>query len=628
MMKLKTLFKSKRTPAFYLLLALLLSLVVFLIFRKDYGLSYDEILYYQYGDINFSAINKFIYGLPFDNLFNFYDLKYYGAAYLVVGTLLERLTAGVFHSLDIYAFWHTLNFIVFLCGAWLIFCLGKRLISERASLLVALLYLTQPLLWGHGVMNPKDIPFMVSFLAAVAMGIRAVDRLHEPGSGRQTPAVTSRSKTGRIIFSIVAGLVAALSLADRASANQLTRNWIKNILSALQTSASGPFLILQKKLASGLAAGITIESYTEKLLKIVNLVEFILIVLALVMLLIMILKKLSPVLRDVVLAGFFLGLTSSIRVLGPAAGGLVILYALFKLKKRQLGPLGLYLACALIAMYISWPYLWVHPFTRFFECFKVMQNFPWGGSVLFNGTEYLAANLPWYYLSELIAVQFTLPLLLLALFGSVLGVIKLCKKRENIAGMVTIFGWFFVPLLLSMILSPTLYDNFRQFLFITPPLFILAGFGFDWLGERVQPAWLKIALPAAILLPGIIAGAWLHPYEYVYYNALVGWTGNVGGRFENDYWGTSMCAAARSLDQKTQGTTEVALTDNIYSWMFKYCAKNTYDIRVERLQVSKIDPAYSIISTRYGDDQDYFRSMKTVSTIGRGKTIFVVIKGK
>jgi hypothetical protein len=628
MMKFAAIFKRKSTPAFFLLIALTLSILLFLIFRKDYGLSYDEILYYQYGDINFSAINKFIYGLPFDSLFNFYDLKYYGAAYLVVGTILERLTAAVFHSLDLYAFWHTLNFIVFLCGAWLIFCLGKHLLSERASLLAALLYLTQPLLWGHGVMNPKDIPFMVSFLAAVVMGMRAVDRLSGPGTDPQNPTASPRRKTVGNIFSIVLGLIALFSLADRATANHLTRNWVENTLSSLQTSASGPLLIIQNKLSSGLAAGIPIETYAEKILKIVNLAEFILIVLALVILLVMILKKLRPVLRDVLLAGLFLGLTSSIRVLGPAAGGLVILYALIKLKKPQFGALGLYLASALIVMYLSWPYLWVDPFTRFIECFKVMQNFPWGGSVLFNGMEYLATNLPWYYLSELISVQFTLPVLLLALFGSVLGLIKIFKKRESIAGLVMLFGWFFGPLLLSMIFSPTMYDNFRQFLFITPPLFILAGLGFDWLAGRVQPAWLKIALPAAILLPGIIAGAWLHPYEYVYYNALVGWTGNVGGRFENDYWGTSMCAAAKSLDQETQGTTEVALTDNIYSWMFKYCAKNSYDIRVERLQVSKIDPAYSIVSTRYGDDQDYFRSMKTVSTIGRGRTIFVVIKGK
>jgi hypothetical protein len=62
--------------------------------------------------------------------------------------------------------------------------------------------------------------------------------------------------------------------------------------------------------------------------------------------------------------------------------------------------------------------------------------------------------------------------------------------------------------------------------------------------------------------------------------------------------------------------------------MFKNCANPDFQILVERAEISKINPDYSVIYTRYGDDQDYFRSMKVIKTIGRGKTVFLVIKAK
>ena len=40
-------------------------------------------------------------------------------------------------------------------------------------------------------------------------------------------------------------------------------------------------------------------------------------------------------------------------------------------------------------------------------------------------------------------------------------------------------------------------------------------------------------------MPGILLGIRLHPYEYVYYNSLVGGTGGAYRNYEMDYWGIS-----------------------------------------------------------------------------------------
>src|SRR5512135_1983559 len=121
-------------------------------------------------------------------------------------------------------------------------------------------------------------------------------------------------------------------------------------------------------------------------------------------------------------------------------------------------------------------------------------------------------------------------------------------------------------------------------------------------------------------LPGIAAGAWLHPYEYVYYNALVGWTGGIERRYENDYWFTSVCAAARYLNSVAGDGTRIGVTADVVKPLFLRCADKKFVVLVERVEVSQINADYSLVPTRYDDDLDYFRKMNVIAFVGRGKT--------
>jgi hypothetical protein len=49
-------------------------------------------------------------------------------------------------------------------------------------------------------------------------------------------------------------------------------------------------------------------------------------------------------------------------------------------------------------------------------------------------------------------------------------------------------------------------------------------------------------------MPGLLEGVRLHPYEYIYYNRLVGGVQGAFRRFELDYWGISYREAAAYLD--------------------------------------------------------------------------------
>jgi len=53
---------------------------------------------------------------------------------------------------------------------------------------------------------------------------------------------------------------------------------------------------------------------------------------------------------------------------------------------------------------------------------------------------------------------------------------------------------------------------------------------------------------ALAVLPGIVIGVRLHPYEYIYYNRLVGGVQGAFRKYELDYWGTSYREAAEYLD--------------------------------------------------------------------------------
>ena len=133
----------------------------------------------------------------------------------------------------------------------------------------------------------------------------------------------------------------------------------------------------------------------------------------------------------------------------------------------------------MVVTYLTWPFLWGNPLYIFFKALKTMLAFPWIGTVRFEGLNYQASELPWYYLPKLIGIQFTLPLILLAIAGTVLLIRRIMSKSQGWSTGIILLIWFWVPLIVVMILQPNSYDNFRQYLFITPPLFAMAGIAVD-----------------------------------------------------------------------------------------------------------------------------------------------------
>jgi hypothetical protein len=174
---------------------------------------------------------------------------------------------------------------------------------------------------------------------------------------------------------------------------------------------------------------------------------------------------------------------------------------------------------------------------------------------LLDGQVYEMANVPrWYVPTYLL---YKLPLIMLAGAIASVGFVlwprdekSSFRRRGETLLLVTIAVF---PVLCQVIKRGPAFCGLRHFLFVVPMFAVLAGIGFDAaLGHfmRWRP-WLARAAAAAIVAvftwnAGTLVA--LHPYQYLFYNPLVGGLPGASGRYEGDYWVTIMPEAVTDLE--------------------------------------------------------------------------------
>lgn len=331
-----------------------------------------------------------------------------------------------------------------------------------------------------------------------------------------------------------------------------------------------------------------------------------------------------PMSRPILLAAFFLGMATSIRVLGPLAGLLTVIYALGKLNKDNLkrfaSVLMMYAAASLAVCFLTWPYLWANPINRFIEVFGFMSSNPTSLPVLFAGSIFPADELPRRYFPILLSLTLTEPVYLLTILGTAIGLWKQEKGRQ--LELAAIGLWFLVPLLYVVVKRPPMYDGYRHFLFCLPPLFFLAGIGLNELYQRISSQRIFGLIALIALLPGLIGAARLHPYEYAYYNSFIGGTSGAFREFETDYWLTCYKEAVENFT-----VPNVNLFVKREAYIADYYSQNGIVIR--DLRTDNTAPAsgdYGLVNTRSNEDLKFMKDAPTVQVVKRGSAEFCVIK--
>jgi hypothetical protein len=99
-----------------------------------------------------------------------------------------------------------------------------------------------------------------------------------------------------------------------------------------------------------------------------------------------------------------------------------------------------------------------------------------------------------------------------------------------------------------------MYNGIRHFVFIVPPMAVLAGLAASRLREFVRTnrlVTMALALFAALSLAAPVADmVRLHPYEYTYFNRLSGGIAHARENYMLDYWALSFKQAAQGLKAK------------------------------------------------------------------------------
>jgi hypothetical protein len=185
-------------------------------------------------------------------------------------------------------------------------------------------------------------------------------------------------------------------------------------------------------------------------------------------------------------------------------------------------------------------------FSHFFEK-------PW--KEMFDGALVSVPDMPWSYLPTLFALQLPEVLLGLSLAGVVGTLMSLSRtdvsaRRKTILLMLTLAAT--LPLLIAMVKRPALYNGIRHFIFVIPPMTVLAGtvfaWGMNWLKENRrswQPAAVAIFSFGLLLPLGEMIR--LHPYQYTHFNHIAGTVRSADTLFMLDYWGLALKQASDGL---------------------------------------------------------------------------------
>jgi hypothetical protein len=153
--------------------------------------------------------------------------------------------------------------------------------------------------------------------------------------------------------------------------------------------------------------------------------------------------------------------------------------------------------------------------------------------------------------------------------------------------------WFLAPLIPMIFRDVWLYDNFRQFLFVTPVIFLYAAIGLDFILQRVQRPAYQWLLAGILLLPGVIGILRLHPYQYVYYNSLVGGTRGAAGKYELDYWCTSYYETILQLNRSLPQNSVIAFWGTDWTGM-TYARRDLVTVRItEEREIAEVNPSMS-----------------------------------
>lgn len=271
--------------------------------------------------------------------------------------------------------------------------------------------------------------------------------------------------------------------------------------------------------------------------------------------------------------GIGLGLSLGTRVIGGIsalyAAAAVILVCGIEMRRMGLRGaalrMGHFIAALIPALVLAyavmglvWPWAVTAPLNplRASEYFSHFFEKPW--KEMFDGVAILVPDMPRTYVPTLFALKEPEIVLLLGMAG-IAGALVAAVRREvpvpQRAALALIAVAAVLPVAMTVIARPAMYNGIRHFVFIMPPVAVLAGVAGAWLFERLAryggPALAAAAIVAiAALVSPVVEMVRLHPYQYTHFNRVAGGVQTADDQYMLDYWGLAFKEAADELHAK------------------------------------------------------------------------------
>jgi Dolichyl-phosphate-mannose-protein mannosyltransferase len=208
-------------------------------------------------------------------------------------------------------------------------------------------------------------------------------------------------------------------------------------------------------------------------------------------------------------------------------------------------------------MLVFWPWAQSDPIGHPLAALATFSHQVFPYDTLFDGRFVPAWNLPWTYLPVYTLIVLPELVLVLLIAAPVLAAVALwrdaaTRRRE------TVLSWFLVgfaivfPVAYAIAIKAVLFDGMRHFIFVLPPIAVVAGLAADAALVRLAGFRLRRPIYGALVLYGaahVAIMVMLHPDQYVYYNAFVGGVDGAERRFKLDYWANSYAEDVRGLER-------------------------------------------------------------------------------
>ena len=280
----------------------------------------------------------------------------------------------------------------------------------------------------------------------------------------------------------------------------------------------------------------------------------------------------DPRRRDILLFGILLGAALGLRATGLLMVGylaVVILLTAWLRRKgdwresmrlcaRSLLRFAPALALGYVIMIASWPWASLDFFNPVRAIFA-FAHFHYPVRTVLDGQVYLMSEVPRWYEPDYLAIKLPLVVLIGAgagMLSAAWSAIRAGGKALHGTALMEIAMLVFViafPLFCQIVGHGPSFTGMRHFMFVVPPLAALAGIGLHVGLSYVEGHGRAAAVAALVAVlaafaQDAVALVRLHPYEYLFYNSLVGGLPGAARRYETDYWVNIMPAAVKDLE--------------------------------------------------------------------------------